>query len=74
MRVLRFLHARRVAFSLSLLGLLALASGCGDSNPVASLDSGEAKAKGEAQQKLREAQYGRGGVQKGRPATPPPAK
>jgi len=74
MRALRFLHARRMAFSLSLLGLLALVSGCGDPNPVASVDPAEAQAKGELQRKAREAAYGAGGVQKGKPAAPPPTK
>jgi hypothetical protein len=36
MHMLRFFHARRMALSLTLLGLLALASGCGDENPVSS--------------------------------------
>ena len=34
MHILRFFHARRMALGLTLLGSLALASGCGDSNPV----------------------------------------
>jgi hypothetical protein len=36
MHMLRFFHARRMALGLLLLGLLALASGCGDENPVSS--------------------------------------
>jgi hypothetical protein len=39
MHMLRFFHARRMALSLSLLGLMALASGCSESNPVASGDN-----------------------------------
>jgi hypothetical protein len=34
MHILRFFHARRMALGLTLLGSLALASGCGDENPV----------------------------------------
>jgi len=34
MPMLRFFHARRMALGLTLLGSLALASGCADSNPV----------------------------------------
>jgi hypothetical protein len=62
MRMLRFLQARRLVFGLGLLGMLFLASGCGDSNPVTSIDPSEGKAKGEAQQKAREAAYGKGGI------------
>ncbi len=34
MHMLRFFHARRMALGLTLLGSLAVASGCSDSNPV----------------------------------------
>jgi hypothetical protein len=54
-----------------LLGLLAFAGGCGDSDPVAAVGPETGKATGEAQQKAREAQYGPGGVLKGRPNAPP---
>jgi hypothetical protein len=60
-----------MVFCLSLLGLLVLASGCGDQDPVAAIGTEAAKEKGEAQRKAREAAYGPGGVQKGRPVTPP---
>jgi len=62
MRMLRFLHARRVAVCLGLLGLLVLASGCGDQNNPATIDPEVGKAKGEALQKAREAAYGKGGI------------
>ena len=45
MHMLRSLHARRMALGLTLLGSLALASGCGDSNPVPS-DSNAAPPEG----------------------------
>ncbi len=67
MRMLRFLHARRLALCLGMLGSLAFASGCGDQNPVTAVGTVEAKARGEAQQKAREAAYGKGGVPIGKP-------
>ena len=36
MHMLRFFHARRMALGLTLLGSLAVASGCSESNPVSS--------------------------------------
>jgi hypothetical protein len=39
-----------------------LTSGCGDSNPVASVSPEDGKAKGEAQRQAREAAYGKGGI------------
>lgn len=74
MRVLRFLHAMRMVLCLGLLALMALASGCSDSNPVAAVGDEAAKEKGEAQQKARQAAYGKAGVQVGRPKATPPAK
>jgi hypothetical protein len=71
MHIVRFLRARRLVLCVSLLGFLALASGCGDSDPATSVGPDEAKNRGEAQQKAREAQYGPGGVPKGKPAAPP---
>jgi hypothetical protein len=69
MRILRFLHPRRLVVFLALLGLLVLASGCGDQNPATSIGPEEGKAKGEAQQKAREAAYGKGGVPPAEKAT-----
>ena len=74
MRVPRFLHSRRMVLCLSLLGLLAVASGCGDQNPVTAVGPEVGKEKGEAQRKAREAAYGPTGVQKGKPAPTAPAK
>jgi hypothetical protein len=48
MRVLRFLHGKRMVLTLVLTGLLASASGCSDPNPATSVAPEEAKAKGEA--------------------------
>jgi hypothetical protein len=67
MRLLRYLHARRIVFSLGLLGLLGLASGCSDPDPVAALGKEGAEAKGKAQMEAREKQFGKGGVPSGKP-------
>jgi len=64
MRVLRFLHAKRIVLCLGLLALMALASGCSDSNPVTSISPEEGKEKGLALQKAREEAYGKGGQPK----------
>jgi hypothetical protein len=61
MRVLRFLHARRMAFCLSLLGLLGLASGCGEETP-ANINPEVGQAKGNALKNAREQAYGKGGM------------
>jgi hypothetical protein len=50
--------------SVSLLGFLGLMSGCGETNPVDSVSPEVGKEKGLAQQKAREAAYGKGGVPK----------
>jgi len=44
-----------------LLGLLVLASGCGDQNP-ANVEPEVGKAKGEALKNAREQAYGKGGI------------
>jgi hypothetical protein len=67
MRVLQFLHGRRMVLCLSLLGLLALAGGCGDQNPVTAVSPEAGKEHGEAQRKAREAAYGKAGVPVGKP-------
>jgi hypothetical protein len=67
MRLLRFLHARRIVLSLGLLGLLGLASGCSDPDPVAAVGKEGAEAKGKAQMEAREKQFGKGGVPSGKP-------
>jgi len=46
---------------LGLLGLLVLASGCGDQNP-ANVEPEVGKAKGEALKNAREQAYGKGGI------------
>jgi hypothetical protein len=66
MRVLRYLHAMRLFACVYLFGLLVSASGCGEQNPVASIDPETSKAKGDAQRQAREAAYGKGGM-------PPPS-
>jgi hypothetical protein len=68
MHVLRFLHATRVFLC---LGLLALAAGCGDSNPVESMGKDEAQAKGKNQMDARKKAFGGSGYTS-KPA--PPAK
>ena len=67
MRLLRLLHARRIVFSLGLLGLLGLASGCSDPDPVAALGKEGAEAKGKAQQEARQKQFGPSGAPTGKP-------
>jgi len=67
MQILRVFHANRLV---CWLGLLPLASGCGDQNPVTAVSSEAGKEQGEAQRKAREAQYGAAGVPKGRPNAP----
>jgi hypothetical protein len=64
MRLLQFLRARRMVFSLGLLGFLGLTSGCSDSDPVASMGTEEAAAKGKLQAEAREKAFGKGGVPK----------
>jgi hypothetical protein len=67
MRLLLLLHARRLVFSLGLLGLLGLASGCSDPDPVAALGKEGAEAKGKAQQEARQKQFGPSGAPTGKP-------
>jgi hypothetical protein len=62
MRMSRFFQARRLVIFPALLGLLFLAGGCGDSNPVTSIDPDAGKAKGDALRQAREAAYGKGGI------------
>jgi hypothetical protein len=78
MRVLRFLHARRMLLCLGSLVCLALASGCSDQNPVDAVGPEAAQARGKAQQEARERQFGKAGTQVTKPKTqtpaPPPEK
>jgi len=55
MHMLRFSHARRMALGLTLLGSLALASGCGDENPVPSGDTATPPAGAMTGDKMKEA-------------------
>lgn len=64
MHILRFVRAKRLIVCPGLLGLLLLASGCSDPNPVTSVDPEVGKAKGEALRQAREKAYGQGGIPK----------
>jgi hypothetical protein len=67
MQLLRVFHAKRVVVCLGLLGSLALASGCGESNPATSVSDDEAKAKTQAQRDALKNAYGPGGPTGARP-------
>ncbi len=73
MHLLRILHATRLFLCLALLALAALASGCSESNPVESMGTEAAQAKGKAQQEAREKAFGKGGTP-GKPAPAAPSK
>lgn len=71
MQVLRIFHATRLVLSLGLVGLLAMASGCSDPNPVTAMGPEAAATKGKAQQEAREKAFGKGGAPTGKPITAP---
>jgi hypothetical protein len=72
MRVLQFVHSRRTVLGVGLLSILALAGGCSDSGPVASVGDPAGKAVGESRAKARKAQFGETGS--GSATTKPGAK
>jgi hypothetical protein len=65
MQLLRVFHAKRVVVCLGLLGSLALASGCGESNPATSVSDDEAKAKTQAQRDAMQNAFGKNGAPTG---------
>jgi hypothetical protein len=76
MHIARVLGAGRVVRGAALFGALALLSGCGDEKQTTMGTVGadaEAKARTDAEQKAREAAYGKGGVQ-GKGAAPKAAE
>ncbi len=73
MRVLRILHSRRTVLSVGMISLLALASGCSDDNPVATVGETKGKEIGESRRTAREKAFGPGGVPSGKPAGAPAA-
>ncbi len=62
MQVLRFWSGVRTISCVGLVGFLALASGCGDSNPVTAVGAEEGKKIAEAQLNARLAAYGKAGI------------
>ncbi len=62
MHIVRLLHAKRMALCLGLLGLLALASGCGDSSTTeAPPATAEQKERTDKMKEARSKQFGTGG-------------
>jgi hypothetical protein len=68
MRILRFLYARRLTLSLSLLGVLAFSSGCGGEGEAPSPKAVEQQQKSEADAR-KQAYGGTSGVPVGKKAS-----
>ena len=68
MRILRVLHANRMALSLGLMGLLAMASGCGG-DPNATIGEPISQERQDAERAARQKAYA-GGMPVGRAGKP----
>lgn len=67
MQMLCFLHARRMALSLALLGSLAVASGCDSSEPAPGKVSSEAEAQNKSMMEAMKKYHAPGGPGNTRP-------
>ncbi len=67
MRILQFVHVKRLALCLSLLGLMALSSGCGGEGEAPSPQVAEENQKNDAE--ARKKAYGQAGVPVGKKAS-----
>jgi hypothetical protein len=70
MRILQNLDTRRMVLGLGLVAFLASASGCTEGTNDVTQNTDAANNPGLAQQKAREAAYGKAGVPQGKQAAP----